>query len=70
MVLSKYDKFTKYLENPLPSSNGELQDALKLELDAINVQYNQCFHELLRMRDEAVENAKKKWIAKKKIPVI
>lgn len=43
---------------------------LKLELDAIESQYHQCFRELLRMREEAMENVKKKWITKKKIAVI
>ncbi|KAK2978665.1 hypothetical protein RJ640_019122 [Escallonia rubra] len=41
---------------------------LKLELDAIDMQYQQCCRELSRMREEAVENAKRKWCTKKKIP--
>ncbi|GAV68706.1 Pkinase domain-containing protein [Cephalotus follicularis] len=45
-------------------------EELKLELDAIETQYHQCFRELLKMREEAVENAKKRWVAKKKISVI
>lgn len=45
-------------------------DKLKLELDAIDSQYHECFRELLRMREEAIENLKKKWITKKKIAVI
>ncbi|XVF51242.1 hypothetical protein PTKIN_Ptkin04bG0168700 [Pterospermum kingtungense] len=40
-------------------------DELKLELDAIDSQYHQCFQELIRMREEAMENAKKRWITKK-----
>ncbi|KAL5750104.1 hypothetical protein ACOSP7_024707 [Xanthoceras sorbifolium] len=44
-------------------------DELKLELDAINLQYQHCFQELLRMREEAIENARKRWISKKKILV-
>ncbi|XP_022721861.1 serine/threonine-protein kinase WNK8-like isoform X2 [Durio zibethinus] len=39
---------------------------LKLELDAIDSQYHQCFQELMRMREGAIENAKKRWITKKK----
>lgn len=42
---------------------------LKLELDAIDTQYNQRFIELLRMREEAIENARKRWISKKKTSV-
>ncbi|KAF7828103.1 serine/threonine-protein kinase WNK8-like [Senna tora] len=46
--------------------SGELQ----LELDAINIQYQQCFLELLKMREDAIENAKRRWIIKKKMPVV
>ncbi|KAF2313505.1 hypothetical protein GH714_011292 [Hevea brasiliensis] len=60
--ISKYAKSIKNSENTPPD--------LKMELDAIDMQYNQCFQELLRMREEAIENAKKKWITKKKIPVM
>ncbi|XP_050228315.1 serine/threonine-protein kinase WNK8 isoform X2 [Mercurialis annua] len=60
----------KHSENHFASTNGEVQDdALKLEIDAIDMQYNQCFRELLKMREEAIENAKRKWLTKKKIPV-
>ncbi|XVE64627.1 hypothetical protein DITRI_Ditri07aG0115500 [Diplodiscus trichospermus] len=44
-------------------------DELKLEIEAINSQYHQCFQELMRMREEAMEKAKKRWITKKKISV-
>ncbi|KAJ8768344.1 hypothetical protein K2173_021497 [Erythroxylum novogranatense] len=42
------------------------QDEIKLELDAIDARYNLCFQELLRMREEAIENAKERWMMKKK----
>ncbi|KAL7167802.1 hypothetical protein ACSBR2_038289 [Camellia fascicularis] len=45
-------------------------DELKLELDAIEMQYRQSLHKLIRMREEAIENAKKKWITRKKISVV
>lgn len=48
------------------NDKDQLQD-LKLELDAINVQYQQSCRELLRMRVEAIENARKKWTGKRKI---
>ncbi|XWS38175.1 hypothetical protein CRYUN_Cryun19dG0107500 [Craigia yunnanensis] len=35
-------------------------DELKLALDAIDSQYHQCFQELMRMREEAMENALQK----------
>ncbi|KZV21911.1 No lysine kinase 6 [Dorcoceras hygrometricum] len=40
---------------------------LKLELDAIETQYQQWFQELSRMRHEAVEVTKKRWMSKKKV---
>lgn len=40
-------------------------DELKSEVVAIDTQYHQCFQELLRMREEAIEKAKKRWITKK-----
>ncbi|KAH1075234.1 hypothetical protein J1N35_027562 [Gossypium stocksii] len=45
-------------------------EELKSELDAIDSQYQQCFQELLRMREEAMENARKRWISKKKVSVM
>lgn len=42
---------------------------LKLELDAIVMQYQNWFQELSRMREEALEAAKKRWTAKKKLTV-
>lgn len=42
---------------------------LKLELNTIAVQYEQCCHELLRMRAEAMENTKKRWTTRKRMPV-
>lgn len=50
------------------SLNEEEQDAdLKAELVAIESQYQQWFEELARMREEALEAAKKKWMVKKKM---
>lgn len=43
---------------------------LKLELDAIAVRYDLSCRELMRMREEAIENAKKKWMARKRMPVV
>ncbi|KAI3444381.1 hypothetical protein Pfo_001046 [Paulownia fortunei] len=39
---------------------------LKLELDAIETQYQQWLQELSRMRQEAMEATKKRWMTKKK----
>ncbi|KAL0313405.1 UNVERIFIED_CONTAM: Serine/threonine-protein kinase WNK8 [Sesamum radiatum] len=49
----------------LTDKENELRDDLKVELDAIDLQYQQRCHELLKMRELAIENAKKKWIMKK-----
>lgn len=43
---------------------------LQLELDAIETQYHQCFRELVKMREDAIEDAKRRWITRKKISVI
>ncbi|KAE9586514.1 putative protein kinase WNK-NRBP family [Lupinus albus] len=45
-------------------------DELQSELDAIDIQYQQCLHQLDKMREEAIENAKRKWITRKKISVM
>lgn len=44
-------------------------DELKLELEAIDAQYQHWFQELSRMREEALEATKRRWIAKKKLTV-
>ncbi|RDX60536.1 Serine/threonine-protein kinase WNK8, partial [Mucuna pruriens] len=38
---------------------------LQLELEAIEAQYQQCFRELVKMREQAIENAKRRWITRK-----
>lgn len=43
---------------------------LHLELEAIETQYQQCFRELEKMKEEAIENVKKRWMTKKKISVM
>lgn len=48
------------------NDKNRLQD-LKLELDAINMQYQQSYRELSRMREVAIENVRKKWTGKMKI---
>ncbi|KAE8685144.1 L-fucokinase/GDP-L-fucose pyrophosphorylase [Hibiscus syriacus] len=60
----------------LPSScssqsiaDKDLDIGLKLELDAVDAQYQQWFQELSRRRDEELEAAKKKWMAKKILAV-
>ncbi|XXG43297.1 hypothetical protein AAC387_Pa01g3364 [Persea americana] len=44
-------------------------DELKIELDAIELQYQQWCQELVRMRKEAMESAKKRWLTKKNLTV-
>ncbi|XP_021888162.1 serine/threonine-protein kinase WNK8 [Carica papaya] len=50
----------------LSLADKDQYDELKLELDAIDAQYHQCFQELVRMREEAIENAKRRWTTKNK----
>ncbi|XP_038725467.1 serine/threonine-protein kinase WNK8-like isoform X2 [Tripterygium wilfordii] len=54
----------------LSLADKDKHDELKLELDAIDSQYHHYFEELLKMREAAVENAKKRWQTKKKISAI
>ncbi|KAF8379761.1 hypothetical protein HHK36_029210 [Tetracentron sinense] len=42
---------------------------LQLELNEIESHYHQWFKELVRLKDEALEGARKRWIAKKKLSV-
>ncbi|KAK9926382.1 hypothetical protein M0R45_023615 [Rubus argutus] len=49
----------------LSLTDNNLYDGLKVEVDSIEKQFHQRFVELLRMKEEAIRSAKKKWIAKK-----
>ncbi|KAK8611954.1 hypothetical protein V6N13_131988 [Hibiscus sabdariffa] len=60
----------------LPSScssqsiaDKDLDIGLKLELDAVEAQYQQWFQELSRMRDEKLKATRKRWMAKKNLAV-
>lgn len=77
------NEFMKNSELSFPNSSGELSltsssflcladkdyDELKMELNAIIAQYQHWFEELYKMREEALEAAKKRWLAKKKLTV-
>lgn len=45
-------------------------DELQLEIEAIEIQYQQSFRELMKMREEAIENVKKRWTSRKNISVM
>lgn len=47
----------------------DIDDELKLELNSIEAQYQHWFKELARMKLEALEATRKRWIAKKKLAV-
>ncbi|WCJ22450.1 Protein kinase superfamily protein [Euphorbia peplus] len=47
-------------------SSSEIDVELKLELDAIEAQYNNWFQELTRIKEEVREDTIKRWAAKKK----
>lgn len=51
----------------LSLADKDLDAELKLELNAIETHYQQLFDELSRMREEALEATRKRWIAKKKL---
>ncbi|XAR70129.1 Non-specific serine/threonine protein kinase [Bertholletia excelsa] len=63
-----------YLSNDLGSlsiANQSVEDEdqceeLKQELDAIDIKYSHCIQQILRRKAEAMETAKKKWIARKR----
>lgn len=63
-------------EMSLPSISSSLfladkeQSEEVIELEAIDLQYQQRLQELMTMRGEAIEIAKKKWIAKKKMLLV
>ncbi|KAI4355269.1 hypothetical protein L6164_004059 [Bauhinia variegata] len=50
-------------------ASRDIDFELKLELDAIEAQYQHWFQELARMRSEALEVTKRRWMAKKKVAV-
>ncbi|XAR62941.1 Non-specific serine/threonine protein kinase, partial [Bertholletia excelsa] len=50
----------------LSLSEKDLDVELKMELSAIEAQYQQWFQELTRMREEALEATRKRWMTKKK----
>ncbi|KAK8964118.1 putative serine/threonine-protein kinase WNK4 [Platanthera guangdongensis] len=45
---------------------GKCQEDLKMELDTIEAQYQNWFQELSRMREDSIENARKKWAIMKR----
>ncbi|KAL9690417.1 hypothetical protein QQ045_010815 [Rhodiola kirilowii] len=51
---------------PLIHSDQDEDMELKLELDAIDTHFNECYNDLLRRKQEAMESAKLKWLASKK----
>ncbi|KAI9108343.1 hypothetical protein K1719_020534 [Acacia pycnantha] len=56
--------------NFLSLADKDQCDHLPPELDARNTQLRQCFLELTKMREDAIENTKRRWITRKKIPVM
>jgi WNK lysine deficient protein kinase len=54
----------------LSSQDQDHLNELELELEAIEIQYQQSFRELVKMREEAIENVKKRWTSKKNISVM
>ncbi|XP_031262712.1 serine/threonine-protein kinase WNK8 isoform X2 [Pistacia vera] len=52
------------ISSPSLSEKDHLCSELKMELDAIATQYDQSLQELLRLREEAMEDARKRWITK------
>jgi len=55
-----------------PSENLDKDhlNELQSEIEAIEIQYQQSFRELMKMREEAIENVKKRWTSRKNISVM
>ncbi|KAF7826211.1 putative serine/threonine-protein kinase WNK10 isoform X2 [Senna tora] len=53
----------------LSSADQDIDSELKLELDAIEAQYEHWFQELSRRKLEALESTRRRWMAKKKLAV-
>lgn len=60
--VSKSGSFTSCFSTLERDPEGDL----KVEVDAIEAQYQQWLQELARMRQEAIEAAKRRWMVKKK----
>lgn len=45
---------------------GKCEEELKAELENIEAHYQRWFQELSRMREDAIENANKRWSMKKR----
>lgn len=54
----------------LSISDNDYPEDLKTELNLIESQFNQSFQDLLKLKEDAIENAKRKWIMKKQKAVI
>ncbi|RWV96896.1 hypothetical protein BHE74_00005420 [Ensete ventricosum] len=52
-------------DSSLLSLNNKDQNELRSEIDMIEAQYQRWFFELSRMREEALQNARKRWITRK-----
>lgn len=46
-------------------SDNEYPEDLKTELNMIESQFNQSVQDLMKLKEDAIENAKRKWIMKK-----
>lgn len=51
----------------LSLTDKDVDAELKMELNAIEMHYQQLFYELSQMREESLEATRKRWIAKKKL---
>ncbi|XP_024014569.1 serine/threonine-protein kinase WNK8 isoform X2 [Eutrema salsugineum] len=54
----------------LSISDNDYPEDLKTELNLIESQFNQSFQDLLKLKEDAVENAKRKWVLKKQKGII
>lgn len=65
MTYSDIDRISRGMS--LSSDSFDEDTELQLEMQAIDLQYQQWFHELSKMKDEELENCRKRWMTRKKL---
>lgn len=68
-VLSSNDSHTKTITSDSDHCEKDVCEDLKQELDAIEARYHHWQSELQKSREAAIEDAKRRWVSKKKVSV-
>lgn len=65
MTYSDIDRISRGMS--LSSGSFDEDTELQLEMQAIDLHYQQWFHELSKMKEEELENCRKRWMTRKKL---